>query len=65
MAEGILEILKKLMKRVEVLERSSLGRIVLPRSSSAPSSPTQGEMYFDTSTNKSRTWDGSAWQNHY
>lgn len=31
----------------------------------APSSPTEGLTYYDTALNKVRTWDGSAWQNHW
>jgi hypothetical protein len=31
--------------------------------SAAPSSPVKGQTYFDTTLNKARTWDGTAWQN--
>lgn len=43
----------------------SLG--MLPQYSSAPHSGVEqeGESYYDTTLNKSRTWDGSAWQNHW
>lgn len=30
-----------------------------------PVSPTAGMTYFDSGTNKLRTWDGSAWQDHW
>lgn len=32
---------------------------------SAPTSPTASFTYYDTTLNKVRTWDGSAWQNHW
>lgn len=31
--------------------------------SAAPGSPTEGDSYYDSTLHKSRTWDGSAWQN--
>ena len=36
-----------------------------PVSASAPTSPTAGDMYYDTTTNKSYTWDGTTWQAHW
>ena len=30
-----------------------------------PASPTAGMTYYDSGTNKLRTWDGSAWQDHW
>jgi hypothetical protein len=38
---------------------------MLPQYTSAPSSPTEGQSYYDLTLHKSRTWDGSAWQNHW
>lgn len=32
---------------------------------SDPPSPTRGFTYFSTTLNKVRTWDGSAWNNHW
>jgi hypothetical protein len=32
---------------------------------SAPASPTESFTYYDTTLHKVRTWDGSAWQNHF
>jgi hypothetical protein len=37
----------------------------LPTASSAPTATQAGEMYYDTTTNKSYTWDGSTWQAHW
>ena len=37
--------------------------IVNPNFSSAPSSPVSGQQYFDTTLNKLRVYDGTAWQN--
>ena len=36
--------------------------IKLQNLAAAPSSPTPGQAYFDTSLNKPRVWDGTAWQ---
>lgn len=30
-----------------------------------PASPVEGETYYDSSLNKIRTWDGTAWNNHW
>jgi len=32
---------------------------------SDPASPQRGFTYFNTTSNKVRTWDGSAWNNHW
>jgi Carbohydrate-binding module family 5/12 len=37
------------------------GRLRTPRLASAPSSPAQGELYFDTATNKLYWYNGTAW----
>lgn len=44
---------------------SSSGGLVLPTLSAAPGTPVEGESYYDTTLHKTRTWDGSAWQNHW
>lgn len=31
----------------------------------APSSPVEGQTYYDTTLHKVRTWDGTAWQDHF
>lgn len=36
-----------------------------PPYSAAPSDPNEGMTYYDTTLGKVRTWDGSAWNNHY
>ena len=33
--------------------------------SSTPSAPTEGMTYMDSTTHKLRTYDGTAWQNHW
>jgi hypothetical protein len=40
---------------------------MLPQYSAAPHSgtETEGESYYNTTTHKSYTWDGSAWQPHW
>lgn len=37
--------------------------INLAPQASAPASPNKGDMYFDSTLNKVRCWDGTAWQN--
>tara|TARA_Y100000004_G_scaffold3000_1_gene3575 strand:+ start:246 stop:416 length:171 start_codon:yes stop_codon:yes gene_type:complete len=37
--------------------------IQVPTSSSAPSSPAKGDMYYDTDDNKIKFWDGSKFRN--
>jgi len=32
---------------------------------SAPASPGEGRTYYDTTLHKARTWDGTAWQDHW
>jgi microcystin-dependent protein len=39
-----------------------LGRLRPPRLGSPPASPALGEMYYDTTTNQIKWWDGTAWQ---
>lgn len=36
-----------------------------PPFDTAPSGVNAGFTYFDTATTKVRTWDGSAWQDHW
>lgn len=48
--------------RVTVDARENFPFTSLP---AAPSSPTEGQTYYDTALHKVRTWDGSAWQNHW
>ena len=38
-----------------------LGRITTPNLASAPSSPTTGELYFNTTANKLYWWNGTSW----
>lgn len=40
-----------------------IGAILRIRPSSAPSSPSKGTIYFDSSDNKLKCYDGSTWQN--
>lgn len=37
----------------------------IPVHASAPTASDPGEMYYDTTTNKSYTWDGATWQAHW
>jgi hypothetical protein len=37
----------------------------VPKSAAVPTATESGEMYYNTGTNKSYTWDGSNWQAHF
>lgn len=39
------------------------GRLITPRLASAPSSPTAGELYYDTAANILYGWNGTSWVN--
>lgn len=41
------------------------GPLRLPTFVSAPTPTAPGDMYYDTTTNKSYTWDGTTWQAHW
>lgn len=36
-----------------------------PAFDTAPANPSAGYTYYDTALTKVRTWDGSAWNNHW
>lgn len=42
-----------------------LRRGLMPVGDGPPPDPSPGQIYFDTTLNKHRGWDGSAWQNLY
>lgn len=41
--------------------QSALGRLVLPNSATAPASPSQGEVYYDTDDDITYIFDGTVW----
>lgn len=51
--------------QVSILQGTAAGNAVmrLEPIGSAPSSPSKGDMYFDSTLNKLRVYDGSTWQN--
>jgi hypothetical protein len=38
------------------------GTLQPPRLASAPASPAFGQMYYDTTSNQLKWWNGTAWQ---
>lgn len=36
-----------------------------PMLDAAPDNPTEGRTYYDLTTHKTRTYDGTAWQDHW
>jgi hypothetical protein len=44
------------------LEKNEVRQAVVQNLSSAPGSPSTGQVYFDTTTHKLRFYDGTAWQ---
>lgn len=62
--DKLTDLLTSIIKRLERLESNTgASRMVFPKASSAPSSPIEGEVYFDTTLHKARCWDGTSWQN--
>lgn len=49
-------------RKVATAVNSLLRGEVFPPSSTAPPNPKLGQGYFDTSTNKAKVWNGTAWQ---
>ena len=49
--------------RVDTLEATDAARLTHPFQplATAPASPTAGQAYYDTATNKARVYDGTAW----
>lgn len=47
------------------LRAKSTGQVRFVPLSSAPSSPEEGDMYYDSTLKKFRGWDGTAWQNFH
>lgn len=56
-------IINLINARVDVIEALPLQ--VFRKLAAAPSSPVEGDVYFDTVLKKHRGYDGTAWQNFY
>lgn len=56
-------LLGPLVRRVVALEATDAAKLTHPFQSlaTAPASPTAGQSYYDTVTNKARVYDGTAW----
>lgn len=61
--KNLLEIIADLVKRVRIIEQTPFSIFVLPNNASAPSSPKNGQCYFNTTTNKAQCYDGTTWNN--
>lgn len=60
--DKIIDLLTSLKKRIERLETNTgMSQFIPPKYSIAPTSPVEGEIYYDTSLNKARCWDGTSW----
>lgn len=53
-----------LLNRVGVLETHSVASVTF-QPTTAPASPVAGMTYFDSGTNKLRTYDGTGWNDHW
>lgn len=60
-------LLGALARRVTALEATDAAKATHPFQSlaTAPASPTEAQTYYDTVTHKVRTYDGTAWQDHF
>ena len=56
-------LLGPLGRRVAALEAKA--PLPFEPSATAPASPVEGQTYYDTATHKVRTYDGTAWQDHF
>lgn len=58
---------RKVANAINAARRALSDRSTVPFEMLAanPSSPVEGQTYYNTATHKVRTWDGSAWQNHW
>lgn len=61
--KDLLKIISDIEQRVKTMEQTPLSVFVLPKSTSAPTSPVKGQVYFNTTTNKAQCYDGSSWNN--
>ncbi len=52
---------------IDALQTASANRLQHPFEELAapPPSPTEGQTYYDTTTHKVRTWNGTAWMDHW
>lgn len=53
---------RKVAQAVNRLLRGAQG---FERLAAEPSEPFEGQSYYDLTSHKARTWDGSAWQDHW
>lgn len=70
--ENLVRVIKDLERRVKVLETELTirnltipadGSIQIPQKSGDPSPATNGQMYYNTSTNKVKVRENGAWSN--
>lgn len=58
-------VVKDMQRQIQELKANQLSRLVMPNLSADPTSPTpvNGQVYYNTSTNKFRGYEGGTWKN--
>ena len=49
-------------QNVDNIEGTNVEILQIPKLDTAPSNPSEGDMYYDTNTNTYKYYDGSAWK---
>ena len=71
-SDDFIKWIKDIERRLQTLESSTgiknitipnEGTFIFPKYASDPASGTQGQVYFNTATNKLKVYDGSSWIN--
>lgn len=57
----LLKMVKDLSDRLKTLEQTPRSKFVVPSSDSDPTDAMNGQLYYNTSTNKLRKYENGAW----